>query len=208
MAAEIVDGPGNQRGGYLFTYAQIVFNQVRRFAILMDPPKDYQGWMLFTQGAQIEAERRECRVLAIVITALFLEAYIYDYAARKESGSYAEKYLDKLDPVAKWVIVTRLFASPGIDRADAIFERLRMLFRLRNEFAHHKTKAGGSVWEAPDPPEEMSPVACMDLMCAMLDLLVKLDPSDEIAMFILRHVSSWVEYSSKDIRFYPIVWEA
>lgn len=199
----------NERGGYLFTYVQIVFNQVRRLAILEnDPPKDYQGWMLFTQSLQIESEKRECKILAVISTALFLEAYIYDYAARMESASYVDKYLDKLDPVAKWAVIPRLLSPPGLARDSDAFGRLKRLFKLRNDLVHHKTKAGGSIWQAPEPPDDLPPIACLNLMCELLEMLIEHDPEEEIAKFILRHVASWVEYSGKDIRFYPIAWEA
>lgn len=208
MALEVKDDIETGRGGYLFTYAQIVFNQARRYIFLHDPPKDYQVWMMFTQRSQLDAEKLECRILSVVSTALFLEAYIYDYAARKESGNFAEKYLDKLDPVSKWVVIPRLFSPPGLDQSSEIFERLRNLFKLRNELIHHKTKPGGSVWLPPEFPDESAPLNCLNLMCEVLEDLVKCDPNEEFAKRVLRHVSSWVTYAQKDSRFYPIMWEA
>ncbi len=42
-------------------------------------------------------------------------------------------------------------------------------------------------------------------------LLLKLrttDPEDHFADYVLRHIDSWITYVSKDLRFYPILWEA
>ncbi|MGE0918606.1 hypothetical protein [Trichlorobacter lovleyi] len=63
------DGLTESRQGYLFTYTQIVFNQSRRFINLMSSPEKYEGWMLYTQEFQIEAEKLECKILAVLSTA-------------------------------------------------------------------------------------------------------------------------------------------
>jgi len=202
------DGLTKSRQGYLFTYAQIAFNQFRRFANLQHFHDDPQGWRKFTIDFEREAELLECRILAVLSTALFLEAYIYDYGARRESGSYVEKYLDKLDPVAKWVVIPRLAAPPGLERGDNIFERLRKLFKLRNDLVHHKTKEAENFTSPPKFPNDLQPNNCITLICDILTNLREVDPSDEFADFVLRHIQSWFKYCSKDSRFYPILWEA
>jgi hypothetical protein len=125
-------GITKSRQGYLFAYAQIVFNQVRRHANLTtdreefarerehlrgrvqstngppDPNETPLGWRTFTREYELQAEELEIRSLAVVMTALFLEAYIFDYCARRESATFARKYVDQLDPIAKWVLIPRL----------------------------------------------------------------------------------------------------
>jgi len=202
------DGITESRQGYLFAYVQIVFNQARRFIVLKGEPAEFEGWMKYTQSFHIDAERLECRVLAVVSTALFLDAYIYDYGARRSSGSFVDKYLDKLDPVAKWVVIPRLLVPPGLSQDDEIFGRLRTLFKLRNDLVHQKTKAGGDFHSPPEFPADLEPHHCVKLV---QDLLLKLraaDPEDQFGAFVLRHIDSWIAYSSKDSRFYPILWEA
>lgn len=220
------------RQGYLFAYAQIAFNQYRRHANLRVAVEAHEkdrealrqrvlfsktpleaadlpnGWRAFTLEFELEAEELEIKILSVLSTALFLEAYIYDYCARKESATFAQKYLDKLDPVAKWVVIPRLMVPPGIDQSDDVFERLRKLFSLRNDLVHHKTKAGADFTKPPDFPPDFQPQACVRLMCDMLEKLQKVDPQDEFGKFVLRHITSWVKYASKDSRFYPILWEA
>lgn len=164
--------------------------------------------MKYTQSFQIEAERLECRILAVLSTALFLESYIYDYGARRESASFVDKYLDRLDPVAKWIIVPRLIAPPGLQQDDEIFGRLRKLFRLRNDLVHHKTKAADDFTSPPDFPDDLEPYHCVRLLQDMLVKLREVDPADQFADFVLRHIDSWITYTSRDDRFYPILWEA
>ncbi|MEW5929772.1 MAG: hypothetical protein AB1941_20140 [Gemmatimonadota bacterium] len=202
------DGLTQSRQGYLFTYMQVVFNQSRRFINLMGEPPEYEGWMKYTQRFQIEAERLECRILAVVTSALFLESYIFDYGARRESATFVDKYLDKLDPVSKWIIIPRLIAPPGMNREDEVFERLRRLFKLRNDLVHHKTKAAENFTSPPDFPSDMEPFHCVKLVQDLLVNLHRVDPADEFAAFVLRHIDSWITYTSNDSRFYPILWEA
>lgn len=201
------DGLTESRQGYLFTYAQIVFNQSRRFINLTSSPEKYAGWMLYTQEFQIEAEKLECKILAVLSTALFLEAYIFDYGARRESASYVDKFLDKLDPIAKWVVVPRLVVPPGLNRDDEVFERLRRLYKLRNDLVHHKTKISEYFTSPPEFPDNMEPHHCVKLIQDMLLKLRTADPEDKFADFVLRHIDSWINYVSKDSRFYPILWE-
>lgn len=208
MNEPIPASKGENREGYLFTYAQIVFNQSRRLAIVDSTDQDLEGWMLYTHKFQVRAESLEIRILAIVTTALFFEAYIYDYGARKKSAKFVEKYLDKLDPVAKWVVIPRLIRPPGLNQDDEVFGRLRKLFRLRNDLIHHKTKSGGDFYVPPDLPEEFSPTQCVKLIQDVLTKLFELDDTDELSVLILRHINSWIEYCEKDKRFYPVLWEA
>ena len=62
-----------------------------------------------------------------MFSALYLEAFIYDYCARKDSQSLA-KTLDKLDPPNKWVIGTRLINGKGIDTSKKPYQNLKELF--------------------------------------------------------------------------------
>jgi hypothetical protein len=76
------------REGYLFVYAQIVFNQLRRSANLEDSHNhEPTGWRKYTVRFEREAEFLECKIVAALTTALFLEAYVFDYCARKESAT-------------------------------------------------------------------------------------------------------------------------
>ncbi len=220
------------RQGYLFAYAQISFNQLRRYANLQIAAQEHEahmkqirarikagdvptgsemapdGWRSFTREFELQAEQLECRILAVLSAALFLEAYIFDYCARRESGKFASKYIDRLDPVAKWIIVPRLIVPPGLDQSLELFERLGKLFRLRNELVHHKTKAAPVLSEPPVFPDDMQPGDCTRLLCDVLRALQAVDPQDDFGAFVLRHVSSWAHYASKNRGFYPILWEA
>jgi DNA-binding MltR family transcriptional regulator len=77
--------------------------------------------------------------ICTLFATLYLEAFIYDYCARKDSQSLA-KSLDKLDPPNKWVIGTKLINGIGIDTGKKSYQDLKNLFQLRNKLAHSRTK--------------------------------------------------------------------
>ena len=201
-------GLEKNREGYLFTYLQIIFNQFRRFANIQANNSKPEDFRKFTVEFEKKAELLECKILAALMTALFFEAYIYDYGARKKSANYITKYLDKLDPVSKWIIIPKLIVPPGLDESDEIFERLRKLFSLRNELAHHKTKESNEFMATRDFPDEFLPHLCIKLILDVMKKLKKLDNSEEFANLINDHIGSWITHISKNSDLYPLLWEA
>jgi hypothetical protein len=87
-------------------------------------------------------------VVIIIFSAFTLEAYIYDYAARKLSDSYVHKYLDKLDVVSKWIIIPHLVTGKPFPVGTRGIELLRDLTRERNSIAHSKSSDAFSLTEA------------------------------------------------------------
>jgi hypothetical protein len=86
-------------------------------------------------------EINKCVVLVIVFSAIAVEAYIYDYAARNLSDTFAKNYLDKLDPISKWVIIPRLVTGKELPRDHRWFELLNKLFLQRNKIVHEKSSS-------------------------------------------------------------------
>ncbi len=205
----------------LFTFAQMAFNQFKRYCNLLhdkeeqeaewerlktqltttdEKPELQLGWRTFTISYELEAELLECKVLAILTTAFFLEAFITNYCTRYESVKFTERHIERLDPVGKWLVIPRLISPPGIDASDEVFGRLRHLFRLRNELAHFKgTKK--SLWD-------FEPKNCMRLIMDLLAKIDELNSEERFADDVCRQIKSWARAASKDNRFYPIVWEA
>ncbi len=116
-------------------------------------------------------------IATIVFSAFSLEAYIFDYGASNISKSYVDKYLDKLDLVAKWIIIPKLINDGnGISTSCHALEELRFLVKLRNDFVHYKceTKQLGT---------EIRPLVHFDdaaraikVVPALLDKLKSIDP--------------------------------
>jgi len=78
-------------------------------------------------------------IQTIIFSALAVEAFIYDYGARKTSDSFVQNYLDKLDLVSKWVVVPQMVTGKDFPRDRSGFKLLRELVRNRNSLIHHKS---------------------------------------------------------------------
>jgi hypothetical protein len=78
--------------------------------------------------------------IVIVFSAIAVEAYIYDYAARHLSDKFVQSYLDKLDLVSKWIIVPRLITGKSLPQSGKWMMLLKALVKERNSIVHSKSK--------------------------------------------------------------------
>ena len=99
---------------------------------LTDDDAEYLG----RKNGQIEL----VSIVAVVFSALSLEAFINHYASEKLSKSYFENYLDKLDLVSKWIVLPRLTTGKEMETGGRGMNMLRWLVRQRNELVHYKSK--------------------------------------------------------------------
>lgn len=76
-----------------------------------------------------------------LFAAMCLEAFIYDYAATSFTDTYTHKYLDKLDLVAKWVVIPKLVLGIEFPRDTQPFEHLRAIKKERDKLVHSKSRA-------------------------------------------------------------------
>jgi hypothetical protein len=99
-------------------------------------------------------------MLVVIFSALTLEAFINHYAIDNFSKLYLKHYLDKLDPVSKWVVIPKLVLGRTLDTDGRSFQLLKRLFLLRNKLVHYKTKIipfdelGTKVWLGRNDAEE------------------------------------------------------
>jgi hypothetical protein len=82
----------------------------------------------------------ELALVVIVFCAFTLEAYINDYAINRLSKNYLKNYLDKLDLVAKWVVIPRLMSREQLDPGSRPLQQIAWLVELRNKLVHYKSK--------------------------------------------------------------------
>ena len=97
-------------------------------------------------------------MVVVIFSALSLEAYINNYAINRLSKNYFTKYLDKLNPLAKWIIIPRITTGRQLDTGFKVIQDLSWLFSLRNDLVHYKSKKiqikKGQLVEDPDFIEE------------------------------------------------------
>jgi len=78
--------------------------------------------------------------ITIVFSALCLEALINDYCITKKSANYFNQYIDKLDPISKWLLIPQLNTGSAISSDSKAFELVKNLFSIRNKLVHPKSK--------------------------------------------------------------------
>ena len=83
-------------------------------------------------------------VTAVIFSAISLEAYINDYGIRRFSKSFFKEHLDKLKIVSKWVVIPRMTVGKTLDTSARPFQRLKVLFSLRDKIVHFKSRQIGS----------------------------------------------------------------
>ena len=89
----------------------------------------------------LDQERRVlvAGIKTIVFSSMCIEAAAFDFAASQLGDDYVEKYLDKLDIIAKWVVVPKLISGRTLKEDGPALNGLRILVRSRNGLVHHKS---------------------------------------------------------------------
>ncbi len=82
----------------------------------------------------------ELTLVVIVFSAFTLEAYINHYGISRLSKNYFSNYLDKLDLLAKWILIPRVVTGKKMDPGSQAMQELSWLVALRNRLAHFKSK--------------------------------------------------------------------
>lgn len=98
------------------------------------------GSSLLEQKIQIfEDELANISLIVIIFSAMTIEAYIYDYAARHLGDTYVKDHLDKLDTLSKWIVIPKLVTGIEIPRNDNWRKLLTRLIKARNSVVHYKS---------------------------------------------------------------------
>lgn len=93
----------------------------------------------FMEMTPVQNKQGDHCLIALVFSALAIEGYIYDYAARKLSDSYVSTHLDRLDVVSKYVIVPKLVTGKDFPKDGRAFQLLKQLIQNRNYIVHNKS---------------------------------------------------------------------
>jgi hypothetical protein len=80
-------------------------------------------------------------VQTIVLSAMCLEAAIFDYAAIHLGDAYVSDHLDKIDLLSKWVIVMRFVSDHHYEKGEEPYNSLKQLVTARNRLVHSKSEA-------------------------------------------------------------------
>jgi hypothetical protein len=99
---------------------------------------DEANYFKLTTVNPIQTEIDSCSCIIIVLCALAVEGYIYDYAARNLSDNFAND-IDKLDAVSKWLVIPQLITGKKFPKNGKAYKLLKQLVNDRNYLAHPKS---------------------------------------------------------------------
>jgi hypothetical protein len=103
-----------------------------------NPPSEY--YELHLKLNPLETERDQCCIIAIVFSAMYFEAFIYDYAASCLGDNYVKEHLDKLDFISKWLVIPKLITGKELSKKKQAYQTLKRLHKDRNSLVHLKSK--------------------------------------------------------------------
>ena len=143
-----------------------------------DRDVDFQCW----KNAQIQ----RATVVSVVFSALTLESFINDYGISNFSKTFFDKYLDRLNPVAKWMIIPRLKTGKQLDPQRPPIHKLSSLFRQRDKLVHHKTvtkpvsEAFNKEWLDEKHSEE-----ALSTVQLLVEELAKIDQTVDVSWLVM-----------------------
>ena len=79
-------------------------------------------------------------IVAVLLSALTLEAFINHYGISKFSASYFYKHLDGMSIHTKWLLLPKLVTGKQLSTDGQEYEALRLLFRRRDKLVHYKVR--------------------------------------------------------------------
>lgn len=99
-------------------------------------------------GFDRDDRRRVSGIKTIVFAAMAIEAAAFEFSASILGDTIAEKYLDRMDIVGKWMIGPRLVCGQSLDAEGPAITSLKGLVSARNALVHHKSKPGDKAGKA------------------------------------------------------------
>jgi hypothetical protein len=100
----------------------------------VDAPPD-----LISELIALEDNLAKHASIVIVFSAIAIESYFYDYAARHLSDNFVQNYLDKLDMIGKLVVIPRLITGKELPRNKKWFSLAKNIVKARNLIVHSKS---------------------------------------------------------------------
>jgi hypothetical protein len=148
-------------------------------------------------------KRYQCRDIVVVFSHLFMEAVIYDYGATNTSDTYMKNYVDKLDFLAKWVVIPKLITGCPFPTDSQAFQLLTKLKKARNVLIHFKTRKRADNKSTKGIEnifrDDMEIGECFDCMSETLAELCKLD-DQKWPLFKWAFIERLISKSYNDVR--------
>ncbi|MDA3883992.1 MAG: hypothetical protein PF638_00180 [Candidatus Delongbacteria bacterium] len=78
--------------------------------------------------------------IAIVFSAMAIEAFINEYGISNFSSSYFKNHLDNLNLISKLVLLPKLANKIELDKTGQVYQDVKWLIEFRNHLVHFRFK--------------------------------------------------------------------
>jgi hypothetical protein len=188
----------NARTSMIFLFSSIISENYKKMMGLDLRAKKLQHDILKTSKKadlplekefnSTEKELAKSSIIVIVFSAMAVEAYIYDYAARHLGDTYVKDHLEKLDTLSKWVIIPELITGREMPHRENWRGLLTKLIKTRNSIIHHKSSELPSDlldWRKQFEKQHKNSEAMLEtakqsitLLDTLADKIIEMDPEE------------------------------
>jgi hypothetical protein len=142
----------------------------------------------------IENRRDRAAIATVVFAAMTLEAYVYDYAARRLTDNFVLEHLDRLDIPSKLTLVVRLLTGRVFPTDGDAWFLLKRLIKERNSLIHNKSEDAIPILFDADKYKRrmtsgMDPADAIRTLDAIAAQIQSLDPDEHASFFICARTS-------------------
>lgn len=130
-------------------------------------------------------------IQSIVFSAMSLEAYVYDYAARALTDSFVSQHLDKLDLSSKYVVIFQLITHERFPKDNKIYSSLKKLIKSRNTLIHSKSNNVNlddhdSLFKMSNSHYHLyeSAIEAVEAIDLVIKYVEKIDPDEPISLYL------------------------
>ena len=113
-----------------------------RYRVLLTQLPEEDGHEIEYQDVLIKVEH--AAIEPVVFAGMCLEATLFDLAACLFGDEFAES-IDKLDPVAKFLVIARLVDRAAPDRSSVTVQHIQSVVQARNRLVHHKSRSAKNI---------------------------------------------------------------
>lgn len=100
---------------------------------------DTSPWIKQDSIDQSYSAFSEAAITSIIFAGLTAESFINYYGISRLSKAQFDNYLDRLDLLAKWIVVPKFVTGNSIDTGSEAVSLLKRLIQSRNKLVHYKT---------------------------------------------------------------------
>lgn len=133
---------------------------------------------------EIQNQHLKNEIQGLICLSIFFEALINEVAITELGKSFFEKNLDKLSPLPKWNVISKIVFDKNLDTSRHYYSHIKKVIEERNRLVHYKTSSANS--KKLIEPERLKILKDgLDAVKLLLQELDEVDKEKRITKFIV-----------------------